>query len=102
MTKPAPTDETSGHDTHVDATSAGASIGVDMSDRREHVLLAEFRSWLVSQQAEQGGEVLPKSPMGQASQYAPHQWGMPYACIPRTDGWSSTTTPARTRCAGWP
>jgi hypothetical protein len=36
--------------------------------------LAEFRAWLESQQAERGGPVLPKSPMGQAIQYTLNQW----------------------------
>lgn len=36
--------------------------------------LAEFKTWLRSQQAQQGGPVLPKSPMGQAIQYAINQW----------------------------
>jgi transposase len=36
--------------------------------------LAEFRTWLESQDSERGGSVLPKSPMGQAIQYALNQW----------------------------
>ncbi len=46
--------------------------------------LADFRSWLDSQQAEQGGPVLPKSPMGQAIQYALNQWDA--LCVFTTDG----------------
>jgi transposase len=46
--------------------------------------LAEFRAWLESQQAERGGSVLPKSPMGQAIQYALNQWDA--LCIYTTDG----------------
>jgi transposase len=46
--------------------------------------LAEFRSWLQSQQAERGGPVLPKSPMGQAIQYALNQWDA--LCVYATDG----------------
>ena len=46
--------------------------------------LAQFRAWLESQQAERGGSVLPKSPMGQAIQYALNQWDA--LCIYTTDG----------------
>jgi hypothetical protein len=46
--------------------------------------LAEFRAWLESQQAERGGSVLPKSPMGQAVQYALNQWDA--LCVYATDG----------------
>ena len=44
--------------------------------RREQAVprLAEFRAWLESQQAECGGPVLPRSPMGQAIRYALNQW----------------------------
>ena len=46
--------------------------------------LAEFRAWLVSQQAVCGGPVLPKSPMGQAIQYSLNQWEA--LCVYTTDG----------------
>jgi transposase len=46
--------------------------------------LAQFRTWLESQQAEHGGPVLPKSPMGQAIQYAFNQWEA--LCVYTTDG----------------
>jgi len=46
--------------------------------------LPEFRAWLESQQAERGGPVLPKSPMGQAIQYALNQWDA--LCVYTTDG----------------
>jgi transposase len=36
--------------------------------------LAEFRAWLQSQQAQNGGPVLPKSPLGEAITYAFNQW----------------------------
>lgn len=70
------------------------------SDRHEHALLvehrlrlreklavprlAQFRAWLESQQAMRGGPVLPKSPMGQAIQYALNQWDA--LCVYTTDG----------------
>jgi hypothetical protein len=46
--------------------------------------LVQFRTWLESQQAERGGPVLPKSPMGQAIQYAFNQWDA--LCVYTTDG----------------
>ena len=36
--------------------------------------LQQFRVWLQSQQAQQGGPVLPKSPLGEAITYAFNQW----------------------------
>lgn len=46
--------------------------------------LAQFKTWLESQQAEHGGPVLPKSPMGQAITYAMNQWEA--LCVYTTDG----------------
>jgi transposase len=36
--------------------------------------LQQFKEWLENQQAQRGGPVLPKSPMGQAITYALNQW----------------------------
>jgi transposase len=36
--------------------------------------LQQFRAWLKSQQAQHGGSVLPKSPLGEAITYAFNQW----------------------------
>jgi len=36
--------------------------------------LGEFRTWLEAQQVAHGGQVLPKSPMGEAITYALNQW----------------------------
>jgi transposase len=46
--------------------------------------LAQFRAWLESQQAQRGGPLLPKCPMGQATQYALNQWDA--LCVYATDG----------------
>jgi transposase len=46
--------------------------------------LQQFKNWLQSQQAERGGPVLPKSPMGQAITYALNQWDA--LCVYTTDG----------------
>jgi hypothetical protein len=44
--------------------------------RQEHAVprLKQFQGWLLAQQAQHGGPVLPKSPMGQALTYALNQW----------------------------
>jgi hypothetical protein len=36
--------------------------------------LGEFKTWLEAQQVSHGGQVLPKSPMGEAITYALNQW----------------------------
>jgi hypothetical protein len=46
--------------------------------------LEQFKAWLQSQQAEHGGPVLPKSPMGQAITYALNQWDA--LCVYTIDG----------------
>ena len=46
--------------------------------------LQQFKTWLESQQAQHGGPVLPKSPMGQAITYALNQWDA--LCVYATDG----------------
>lgn len=46
--------------------------------------LEQFKAWLQSVQAEHGGPVLPKSPMGQAITYALNQWEA--LCVYTTDG----------------
>jgi transposase len=63
-----------------DLTSERSRLRQELSVPR----LAAFRAWLESQQAERGGPVLPKSPMGQAIQYAFNQWDA--LCVYTTDG----------------
>jgi transposase len=46
--------------------------------------LAQFKTWLKSQQIQHGGTVLPKSPMGQAITYALNQWDA--LCVYTSDG----------------
>jgi transposase len=46
--------------------------------------LQQFKAWLESQQMANGGQVLPKSPMGQAITYALNQWDA--LCVYTTDG----------------
>ncbi len=46
--------------------------------------LQQFKTWLESQQAQRGGAVLPKSPMGQAIVYALNQWDA--LCVYTTNG----------------
>jgi transposase len=46
--------------------------------------LRQFKAWLESQQAQHGGPVLPKSPMGAAITYLFNQWDA--LCVYTTDG----------------
>jgi hypothetical protein len=105
------------HEAFADDASVGTSFAADTSGRREHALLvehrlrlrqkqavprlAQFRAWLESQQAERGGPVLPKSPMGQAIQYVLNQWDA--LCVYTTDGRLAIDNNAsENACAGWP
>ncbi len=86
----APTNEASDHDVSISKVSARREHAWLVEHRlslREKLAvprLAQFRVWLESQQAERGGSVLPKSPMGQAIQYALNQWDA--LCVYTTDG----------------
>lgn len=96
----ATTREATGVEASVAEAPASDACSGDALDRRDRALLfenrarlrkdlavprlAEFRAWLESQQAERGGPVLPKSPMGQAIQYALNQWAA--LCVYTTDG----------------
>ena len=58
-----------------DETESLSSAGrACIRQERAAPLLVQLRSWLLSQQAVNGGAVLPKSPMGQAITYALNQW----------------------------
>ena len=63
-----------------DLTAAGYRLRQELAMPR----LRQFKTWLLSQQAEHGGPVLPKSPIGQAIQYALNQWDA--LCVYPTDG----------------
>jgi transposase len=66
--------------TSTDLVSVRSRLRQELSVQR----LTQFKAWLQSQQAEFGGPVLPKSPMGQAIQYALNQWDA--LCVYTTDG----------------
>ena len=51
---------------------------------RSAPILVQFRAWLRSLQAVNGGPVLPKSPMGEAIAYASNQWAA--LCVYLLDG----------------
>jgi transposase len=55
-----------------------------LRQERSILRLEQFKAWLRSQQAERGGPVLPKSPMGQAITYTLNQWEA--LCVYTTDG----------------
>ena len=61
-----------------------SAIRHGLRQERTLVRLEQFKAWLQSQQAERGGPVLPKSPMGQAITYALNQWEA--LCVYATDG----------------
>jgi transposase len=59
---------------------------VRLALRREQAVkhLHDFKDWLEAQQVVCGGQVLPKSPMGEAITYALNQWEA--LCVYTTDG----------------
>ena len=79
------------YDVEKQAKQSAKQTGRDLAGERQRLRqelaadrLAQFKAWLVSQQAEHGGPVLPKSPMGQAMQYVLNQWDA--LCVYTTDG----------------
>jgi hypothetical protein len=61
-----------------------SSIRLELRQAVSVPRLAQFKAWLQSQQIANGGEVLPKSPMGAAITYALNQWDA--LCVYCTDG----------------
>jgi transposase len=79
------------YNVETEAKKAAEKNGNDLASERYRLrqqqsvpLLGQFGTWLESQQAHRGGPVLPKSPMGQAIQYAMNQWDA--LCVYATDG----------------
>jgi transposase len=68
---------------NADARSLSA-IRLELRQSLSVVRLVQFKAWLESQQAQSGGGVLPKSPMGQAITYALNQWDA--LCVYASDG----------------
>jgi transposase len=68
------------------AAECGTLSAIRLVLRQEHAIprLEQFKTWLQSQQAQLGGPVLPKSPMGQAIAYALNQWEA--LCVYATNG----------------
>ena len=61
----------------LDSTAPSRSLAmIRHALRQERAVprLQQFRAWLQSQQAQHGGPVLPKSPLGEAITYAFNQW----------------------------
>ncbi len=69
-----------------DSENARGLSSIRLELRQQHTVarLAQFKAWLETQQAAHGGDVLPKSPMGQAITYALNQWDA--LCVYTTDG----------------
>jgi transposase len=61
-----------------------ASIRLELRQAMSVPRLAQFKAWIQSQQIANGGDVLPKSPMGAAITYALNQWEA--LCVYCTDG----------------
>jgi transposase len=61
-----------------------SAIRLELRQRLAVPRLKQFKSWLEPLQATWGGQVLPKSPMGQAVTYALNQWDA--LCVYTTDG----------------
>jgi len=79
------------YEVETEAKKAAKKAGGDLAAERHRLRkqsaearLTQFKAWLESQQAEHGGPVLPKGPMGQAIQYALNQWDA--LCVYTTDG----------------
>jgi len=66
-----------------EARTLGA-IRQELRQRLAVPRLEQFKAWLELQQMANGGQVLPKSPMGQAITYALNQWDA--LCVYTTDG----------------
>lgn len=69
------------YDVEKQAKQSAEKTRIDLASERHRLRqelavprLAQFRAWLESQRAEHGGPALPKSPLGQAIQYALNQW----------------------------
>jgi hypothetical protein len=60
-----------------------ADIRVELRQERSAPILVQFRQWLLGFQPNNGGRVLPKSPMGEAITYALNQWAALCVYLPR-------------------
>jgi transposase len=79
------------YDVEDEAKKAAEQNQTDLASERHRLRqelavprLQQFKTWLESQQAQHGGPVLPKSPMGQVILYAMNQWDA--LCVYTTDG----------------
>jgi transposase len=65
-------------------TRSLSSMRQELRQRLAVPRLQQFKAWLQSQQIANGGQVMSKSPMGQAITYALNQWDA--LCVYTTDG----------------
>jgi transposase len=72
------------YDVEDQARSLGPAERAALRQKLSGPRLEQFKAWLQSQQAEHGGPVFPKSPMGVAITYALNQWQA--LCVYITDG----------------
>jgi transposase len=72
------------YDVERDAADLSPAQRAAVRQERSAPILVDFRAWLLSLQAVHGGNVLPKSPMGEAIIYALNQWAA--LCVYLLDG----------------
>jgi transposase len=81
--EPTPSAEAAARDSAAPASAAlpaakaprtRAAIRYALRQERAVPRLQQFRTWLQSQQAQHGGPVLPRSPLGEAITYTFNQW----------------------------
>jgi len=69
---------------HAPGAMTRSAIRLELRKARSVPVLEKFKLWMDSQLVAAGGQVLPKSPMGQAIGYALNQWNA--LCVYCTDG----------------
>ena len=67
-----------------DAADVPSAERAALRQERSAPILVQFHAWLLGLQASVGGNVLPKSPMGEAITYALNQWDA--LCVYMLDG----------------
>ncbi len=72
------------YDVERDAAALPPGERAALRQERSAPILVQFRTWLLGLQPASGGNVLPKSPMGEAVTYALNQWAA--LCVYLLDG----------------
>jgi transposase len=72
------------YDVERDGADLAPAERAAIRQQRSAPILTQFRTWLLGLQASNGGNVLPKGPMGEAITYALNQWAA--LCVYLLDG----------------